>query len=544
MKNWYKNAVVYGLDVKVYYDSDGNGFGDINGIIKKLDYISALGFNCIWLLPFYPSPLRDYGYDVQDYYNVDKRLGDLGEIAEFIVKAKELGIRVLIDLVVNHTSVKHPWFQAAKKDRNSKYRDYYIWTDKKPEEDEEKVLFEGVEESIWEYVEETDSYYLHRYYKEQADLNIPNPKVQEEILKIMHFWLRLGVAGFRIDAAHVVTDTVKVQKVDYGELHKFFKQMRQKIEEVNSEAVLLGEADVVLKEVEHYFGNNNRMHMLFNFWGNQSAFLSLARKHAGPLYETYSHKKKIEFSHWLNFIRHHDELNLNLLSNDEKQEVFEAFAPEKEMRVFNDQGIRRELPPMLNNDFARIKMFYSLTFSLPGTPLISYGEEIGMGDDLQREQRFSVRLPMQWNNEKNGGFSSAPGKKLYNRALDHGDYSYKKINVEDQLLENGSMINFTRHLIAMRKLCPEIGTADWHAPRVNDKRCFAMYFQNKEDCVVVLHNFSDEELTVNLVANFIPVKMRDVFRDRKYAEQESLKNIPLGPYGYRWLRVYERENVE
>lgn len=541
MREWYKNAVIYGVDVKLYKDSDGNGFGDFRGMIERLDHIASLGCTCIWLMPFYPSPLRDYGYDVMDYFKVDPRLGNLGDFVEFIDMAKGMSIRVIIDLVVNHTSIEHPWFKESKKDKNSKYRDYYVWMDEKPEEDEEKVLFEGVEDSIWEYSEETDAYYLHRYYKEQADLNISNEEVQEEILKIMGFWLKLGVSGFRIDAAHVITDATDVAHTNYDSLHKFFAKMREFTASINPEAVLLGEADVKADEIIQYFGDNSRIHMLFNFWTNQHAFLGFARKNAPAVAKGLELIKDIQVGHWVNFIRHHDELNLDQLDEKEKKEVFDAFAPEENMRVFGDQGIRREIAPMFRNDLRRTRMAYSLIFSFPGSILLSYGEEIGMGDDLTKEERLSVRLPMQWNNTKNGGFSE--GNDLYQDALHEGDYSYQKINVEQQLAEPASLLNWMKRLITVRRQCPEVGRGKWRVVMTSDDRVFGIRYIEGDTTLLILNNLYHEPLTISIFADFIPKKMQDIFTDATYGPPESLVNLSINGYGYRWIRIYDKETI-
>ncbi len=542
MNDWYKNAVIYGVDVKLYKDTDGNGFGDFRGLIERLNHIASLGCTCIWLMPFYPSPLRDYGYDVMDYYNVDPRLGNLGDFTEFIDTAKGMGIRVIIDLVVNHTSIEHPWFKESKKDKTSKYRNYYVWTDEKPEEDEEKVLFEGVENSIWEYSEETDAYYLHRYYKEQADLNISNKEVQGEILKIMGFWLRLGVCGFRIDAAHVITDTTDVAHTNYGNLHQFFAKMREYTASINPEAVLLGEADVKAEEITKYFGDDSRIHMLFNFWTNQYAFLGFARKNALAVAKGLELIKDIQVGHWVNFIRHHDELNLDLLDKQEKQETFDAFAPEENMRVFNDQGIRREIVSMFGNDLGRVRMAYSLIFSFPGSILLSYGDEIGMGDDLSKEERLSVRIPMPWNDTKNAGFSKAD--HLYQDALHEGDYSYHKVNVDQQIADPASLLNWMKRLIAVRRQCTEIGTGRWSLVMANDDRVFSIRYIEGDKTLVIINNLHHEPLTISIFTDFIPKRMQDIFTDATYATPENFDNLLINGYGYRWIRIYDKETIQ
>ncbi|PZO10305.1 MAG: trehalose synthase, partial [Leptolyngbya foveolarum] len=422
---WYKNAIVYSLDVETFMDSDGDGVGDFPGLTQRLDYLSGLGITCLWLHPFYPSPNRDDGYDVMDYYSVDSRLGTLGDFVEFMHEAKKRGISVLIDLVINHTSIQHPWFQAARSDKNSKYRDYYIWANDPPETDPAEVIFPDAEDSIWEYDNKAGAYYLHHFYKEQPDLNISNPVVRDEIRKIVHFWLELGVSGFRVDAVPYFVKNVEVLAEQY-ELESFLEDLREAVSARNPEAVLLAEANVESEAFSTYFGDGNRMHMLFSFFANQKKFLALALQQSAPLTEGLQQLPKTpQACQWLNFVRHHDELTLDQLSEAERDKIYEAFAPEEQMQIYG-RGIRRRLPPMFNGDRRRIELIYSLLFALPGIPLIRYGDEIGMGDDLSLPGRDSVRTPMQWSEKANGGFSTAAPACLSKPVISEGEYGYPK----------------------------------------------------------------------------------------------------------------------
>lgn len=419
---WYKNAIVYSLDVETFMDSDGNGVGDFQGLINRLDYLSALGITCLWLLPFYPSPNRDNGYDVMDYYNIDPRLGTLGDFVEFMHQARERGIRVLIDLVVNHTSNQHPWFVAAKSDKNSKYHDYYVWSENPPKTPPELLVFPDVEDSIWEYDEQANTYYLHHFYKEQPDLNIANPAVREEICKIMGFWLELGVSGFRIDAVPFLIKGIGIEGADPEKLRGFLEEMRDFVSSRQGDAVLLAEANVDREQIPVYFAKGDRMHILFNFLLNQHLFLALARQESTALREGLKTLPDIpDICQWLNFVRHHDELTLDRITSSEREEIFAAFAPEKTMQIFG-RGIRRRLPPMMGGSRRRIELIYSLLFTLPGTPMLRYGEEIGMGDDLSLEGRDSVRTVMQWSDAANGGFSTAATDALARPAIANGEY--------------------------------------------------------------------------------------------------------------------------
>jgi maltose alpha-D-glucosyltransferase / alpha-amylase len=535
---WYKTAIIYELDVKVFYDSTGNGIGDIQGVISKLDYIDSMGFNCIWLLPFYPSPKKDNGYDVKDYYNVDPELGDLGDFAQLVNECDKRGIRIIIDLVVNHTSIEHPWFLDSQSSRKSKYRDYYIWQDN-PDKDKEEVMLEGVNETVWEYSRKTRSYYLHKYFKYQADLNMANPGVIKEILKIMEFWLKLGVSGFRIDAAHVITDPVDVDHIDFGNLHSLFEKMNDLIREKRPSAVLLGEASVPPEETREYFLSDNgnpRLHMLFNFISNKHTFLAFARKKGKTLNQALEIYNDIEPAHWVNFVRHHDELNLELLSNSERKEVWAAFAPEENMRIFG-HGIRRRLPPMLGNDERRIKLFYTVIFGLPGIPLINYGEEIAMGDDLGLDGRNSVRTPMQWTAEENGGFSKAPKQKLYRPVIRDGEFSYKKLNVLDQQYHPQSFLNFICHLIRIRRQVPAIGRGTLHILEPDDERVAAWCFEYDNTVLMTVFNLSDDEVLTRIDTGITPAKIMPAFEDSIYDDDAGPDNLYLKPYGYRWIQI-------
>jgi maltose alpha-D-glucosyltransferase / alpha-amylase len=538
---WYKTAVIYELDVKVFCDSSGNGTGDLQGVISKLDYIDSLGFNCIWLLPFYPSPKKDNGYDVKDYYGVDPELGDLGDFVQLVDECRQRGIRIITDLVVNHTSIEHPWFIDSQTSRDSKYRDFYIWDDD-PDKDKEEVLLEGVEEGVWEYSKKTDSYYLHKYYKYQADLNMANPAVIKEILKIMEFWLKLGVSGFRIDAAHVITDPVDVDHIDFGNLHTLFEKMNELLKEKNPSAVLLGEASVPAGKVHKYFLSSEgktRLHMLFNFISNKHTFLAFARNRGDSLTGALGIYKDIEPAHWVNFVRHHDELNLELLTDSERKEVWDAFAPDENMRIFG-HGIRRRLPPMLGGDTKRIKLFYTVIFGLPGIPLINYGEEIAMGDNLALEGRDSVRTPMQWSSDKNAGFSTAPKNKLYRPVIEKGEFDYKKVNVRDQQYQPDSFLNFICRLIRIRQQIPAIGRGILHTMKPDNKNVAAWCFEYEKTILMVAYNLSADNVKTKIKSDIVPEKMVPVLEDKLYDDDLTLNSLHLMPYGFRWIQILEK----
>lgn len=534
---WYKNAVVYSLGVETYLDSDSDGIGDFQGLTNSLNYLSGLGITCLWLLPFYPSPNRDNGYDVMDYYNVDPRMGTLGDFVEFVYQARERGIRVLIDLVVNHTSIQHPWFQAARSDKNSKYRDYYVWSDNPPKTDPQQLMFPDEEDSIWDYDEQAQAYYLHHFYKEQPDLNIANPAVQEEIRKIMGFWLELGVSGFRIDAAPFLIKGIGVENVSPEELQGFLTQMREFVSSRRGDAVLLAEANVEPDQIPIYFGNGDKMHLLFNFLLNQYKFLALACKAADGLHDGLKILPDIPYiCQWLNFVRHHDELTLDGISQSQREEIFQAFAPEENMQIYG-RGIRRRLPPMMQGERRRIELVYSLTLSLPGTPLLRYGEEIGMGDDLLLEGRDSVRTVMQWSDAANGGFSTAPANALARPVIKEGEYSYKQVNVAAQQRDLASLLNWMERAIRTRKQCPEFGYGKWRILDTDEPCVFAHCCEWEGRAVIALHNLADKPCTATLKSNGY-THLSDLFSDRQYDSLDvDSRSIPLEAYGYRWFRV-------
>jgi maltose alpha-D-glucosyltransferase / alpha-amylase len=526
---WYHNAIIYSLDVETYKDANGDGIGDFEGLVSKLDHLSGLGVNCLWLRPFFPSPLVDDGYDVKDYYEIDSRFGNLGDFVDFVVKARALGIKILIDLVVNHTSDQHEWFKKSRENKDSKYRDYYIWK-KKPEEkdQEENMLTEG---GIWEYDKKAKAWYMHHFYKEQPDLNVSNPEVRKEIKKIMGFWLQLGVSGFRIDAAHILVHETKDQ------VFEMLEEMRGFITSRNHEAVLLGEANVVADDLQEFFGNeNNRLHLLFNFYTNKNMFLSLARKEAGPLLKTLDETQKIK-GQWVNFIRTHDELNLEMLTEDERNEVFDKFAPDENMRIFG-HGIRRRLPPMLNGNRERMELIYCIMFSLPGLPLINYGEEIAMGDDLKLEGRESLRTIMQWDEHNNAGFSDVSKDKLVHPVIDFGDYDFRKVNVSRQQKDPGSFFNWMARLISTRKHSPQLSFGKCVIVKNNTKSVLSFYNLWGTDVVILLHNLANEDHVLKLdIQDKKFGSLSELFSNKIYTDVEDiLDEIEISAYGYRWFK--------
>ena len=528
---WYKNAIIYCLDVETFQDSDGDGVGDFKGLTSRLDYLWSLGVTCIWLLPFYPSPNRDNGYDVTDYYGVDERLGKPGDVAEFLHGAEQRGIRVIVDLVVNHTSDQHPWFQAARSDPNSRYRQFYVWSDEKPAGADEGVVFPGVQESTWTFDEKAGAYYHHRFYKHQPDLNIGNAEVRDEIRRVMGFWLALGVSGFRVDAAPFLIELPPTYEGE-GDPFSYLDDFNEFLVWRKGHAILLAEANVTHEKVLEYFGEGDRMQMIFNFYLNQHVFLALARGEVEPIVRALKKQPEIPpAAQWANFLRNHDEIDLGRLTEKERQECFAAFGPEPHMQIY-ERGVRRRLAPMLGGDRRRIELAFSLAFSLPGTPVLWYGDEIGMGDDLNLPERNSVRTPMQWSAGENAGFSEAAAHRLARPVIDDGEYDYREVNVVAQHRDPGSLMNWMERLISMRKECPEFGWGQVDILDSGHADVLAVCSTWENSSVLTLHNLGEKRRTARLN---VGSELIDWFGNRAYAAPED-DSIELDPYGYRWFR--------
>jgi trehalose synthase len=490
---WWKNAVVYCVDVDKFLDDDGDGTGDLQGLTRRLPYLADLGVTVLWLMPFYTTPGRDNGYDVADYYGIERSRGTHGDFVELIRTAEDRGMRVIVDLVMNHTSDQHPWFLDARSSRDARYRDFYVWRDEIPEDPRES-MFPGIEDGVWEWDEKTAQYYLHSFYSHQPDLNTDNPEVLRELAKVMGFWLQLGVSGFRVDAVPSFVSSPERREPQRD--HDALRALRRFGERRSSETMLLGEVNVSHAEMAEYFGaeGEGELHVQFDFPSNQALYLSLARHDPEPLRASLRSRPPIaRVSQWANFVRNHDELTLDQLSEEERQEVFDAFAPEESMQVFG-RGIRRRLPPMLGGDPRWVRMVYSLTFSLPGTPVLLYGEEIGMGENLDVDERDAVRTPMQWDTD--GGFSTAPVAQHPHPAPE-GPFGPRHANVEDQIDDPESLYSFVRDLARSYRQSPEIGWGELELLDAGSPAVLA-HGVSTQDRFIALHNFSGSPETVHL----------------------------------------------
>lgn len=534
---WYKNAVIYSLDLETFMDANGDGIGDFEGLCARLDYLHALGVDTIWLAPFQPTPNRDNGYDISDYYGVDPRHGCSGDFVSFMHRAKQLGMKVIIDLVVNHTSDEHPWFKDSRSSKDSKHRNWYVWEDKRPSDYDEGMVFPGVQEATWTQDKKTKSYYFHRFYKFQPDLNIDNPDVRREIEKIMGYWLQVGVNGFRVDAVPFILESPAPGKKKPKMHFEYLKEMRKFLQWRTGDAILLGEANVLPTESKDYFGeHDDGIHLMFNFYVNQYVFYTLATGDTEPLIKALEATRcEMETCQWANFLRNHDELDLGRLTEEQRQKVFERFGPEKNMQLY-DRGIRRRLSPMLGNR-NQVELAYSLMFSLPGTPVIRYGDELGMGENLELKERAAVRTPMQWCSEPNAGFSSA--NKLVHPVIADGLYSYKQVNIEDQRRDPDSLLNWMTALIRLRKECTEIGRGTWRIIPSGIKEVLIMCFASGKDCIVIFHNFDESPHQVVLPKKEIgKTRLIDLMKKEEITVNKEGKHIiNLNAYGYRWFQA-------
>jgi len=537
---WYKNAVIYCLSVGTYLDANGDGIGDFQGLIRRLDYLQGLGITAIWLMPFQPSPGRDDGYDVTDYYGVNPRYGTLGDFVEFTHGCQQRGIRVLIDLVVNHTSNEHPWFKQACRDPDSKYRNWYIWSEKRPKNAESGIVFPGVQKSTWDYEKTAGAYYFHRFYDFQPDLNTSNPEVQTEILKIMGFWLQLGVSGFRMDAVPFVISKKGADVTRPQEQYDMLRTFSEFLTWREGQAIILGEANVLPSTDLRYFGDaGERLQMMFNFDVNQHLFLALATSDSRPLEAALeATKPRPATAQWGQFLRNHDELDLGRLTERQRQAVFTAFGPEPEMQLYR-RGIRRRLAPMLQGDRRRIELAYSLMMTLPGTPVLRYGDEIAMGDDLKLPERNCARTPMQWSTEPHAGFTK--NKKPVLPVIREGPYGFNHVNVAAQRRDPNSLLNWMERIIRMRKEVPEIGWGDFSLIGCNSFQVLIIRYTWRNNSVVFIHNLESEPQEVRFTLRFPNEDKCELVNllseDHSFPNETGRHKILLEPYGYRWFRV-------
>src|SRR5262245_36831946 len=466
---WYEDAVFYEVHVKAFQDSNDDGVGDFAGLTNRLDYIQDLGVDCLWLLPFYPSPLRDDGYDIADYREVSPLYGKMADFEVFITEAHRRGLRVIADLVVNHTSDRHPWFQAARSDAASPFRNYYVWSDTDRRYLDARIIFVDTEKSNWTWDAEAKAYYWHRFFSHQPDLNYENPAVQTAMLEAMRFWLDKGLDGFRCDAVPYLFEREGTSCENLPETHGFLKRLRASLDAQYKGRILLAEANQWPRDVRPYFGDGDEFHMAFHFPLMPRMYMAVFSADRRPITDMFQHTPPIpETCQWCLFLRNHDELTLEMVSAAERDLMYYAYAQDPGAKL--NIGIRRRLAPLLENDRARIQLLNSLLFTLPGTPIIYYGDEIGMGDNVHLGDRNGVRTPMQWSADRNAGFSRVDPERLYSPVIADPVYGYQAVNVEAQRRTDASMLSWMRKLVTARRRTKVFGRGTVQFLRPNNTR--------------------------------------------------------------------------
>lgn len=541
---WYQEAVFYELYVRAYCDSNGDGHGDFRGAMSKLDHIKSLGVDCIWILPHFPSPLKDDGYDVADYYNVHPDYGTLADFKAFLDAAHERGLRVIIDLVMNHTSDQHRWFQAARRDPGSPYRDYYVWSDTGTEYAGARIIFIDYEPSNWTYDEVAGQYYWHRFFSSQPDLNYENPAVHEEMFNVLRFWLDMGVDGFRADAVPYLYEREGTNCENLPETHIFLKKVRRLMDEEYPDRVLIAEANQWPEELLPYFGHGDEFHMCFHFPIMPRLYMAIKQGSTQPIIDIMARTPAIhESSQWLTFLRNHDELTLEMVTTEERLWMWEQYASEPRMRL--NLGIRRRLAPLIDNDKARWLLLHSLLLSLPGTPIIYYGDEIGMGDNIWLDDRHGVRTPMQWSDEKNAGFSTV--EQTYVPINNDAEYGYQKVNVASQEQDPGSYLWATRYLLQARRQHPELQHGDMIMLNLQNDAVLSFWRTAGEQRLLCLFNMSAETQAVSLdLQQYRGCRLVDLLHDD--SDPVTLSELPLvkqlRPFASHWLSVQQKEFEE
>ena len=542
---WFKDAIIYALHVKTFSDGNGDGIGDFKGLSARLDYLGSLGVTCLWLLPFYESPLRDDGYDIAHYERVDPRYGSLDDFKDFLAAAHARGLRVITELVINHTSDQHPWFQAARRaPAGSPKRDFYVWSDTTERYAGARVIFHETEDSNWTWDPIAEAYYWHRFYHHQPDLNFENPLVRRAVLKVMRFWLDLGVDGLRLDAVAHLYECEGTNCDNLPATHEFLKTIRAAIDAHYPDRVLLAEANQSAADTRSYFGSGDECQMAFHFPLMPRLFLALLEEDGSPIAEIIDHAKDLpESCQWALFLRNHDELTLSAVNDVARQLLLDAYAPDPRMRL--NHGIRRRLAPLLGNDHRRIALAHALLLSLPGTPVMYYGDEIGMGDHVLLQDRDGVRTPMQWSNDVHGGFARASVARLIIPSIDEPVYGYRAVNVAAQLRDPASLLNEIRRLIRARHRHPAFGRGTIDFLDCGNPKLLAFVRRHGGDHILVVANLAGgpqpaivDVPETGAVGSFTPADLVDIVHavDLPWTVGGPLQ-LTLEPYACRWLQI-------
>ncbi len=539
---WYKDAIIYELHVRSFYDSDGDGVGDFRGLTEKLDYLQDLGITTIWLLPFFPSPLRDDGYDIADYRNVHSQYGTLRDFKLFMREAHRRGLHVITELVINHTSDQHPWFQRARHSPSgSKWRDFYVWSDSPERYPEARIIFQEFESANWSWDPAARQYFWHRFYSHQPDLNYENPLVRREVLRLLDFWLEMGVDGLRLDAVPYLFERDGTNCENLPETHAFLKELRRHVDKNFKNRMLLGEANQWPEDAAAYFGDGDECHMAFHFPIMPRLFIALRMEDSFPIIESLEQTPEIpDNCQWAIFLRNHDELTLEMVTDEERDYMYRVYAQDRQARI--NLGIRRRLAPLMDNDRRKIELMNSLLFSLPGTPVIYYGDEIGMGDNVYLGDRNGVRTPMQWSPDRNAGFSPANPQSLYLPPIIDQEYHYETVNVEIQQNNPSSLLWWTKRGIALRRNFKAFSRGTMELLYPENRKIVAFIRRHKNECILVVANFSRlfqfVELDLSEFQGMVPATLYG--RMELPVIEDSPYSLTLGSYGFVWLSLESR----
>jgi maltose alpha-D-glucosyltransferase/alpha-amylase len=535
---WYKDAIIYEVYVRGFYDANGDGIGDFRGLTQKLDYLAWLGVDCLWLLPMYKSPLRDGGYDIADYYAILPEYGTLEDFKQFLAAAHARGIRVITDLVINHTSDQHPWFQESRRAPDSPKRDWYVWSDTADRYKEARIIFTDTEKSNWTWDEQAQAFFWHRFFSHQPDLNYDNPAVHQAMLDVMDFWLELGIDGFRVDAVPYLYEREGTNCENLPETHAMLKKMRAHVAERFPNALLLAEANQWPEDVVAYFGDGDEFQMGYHFPIMPRLFMALRQEDRRPIVEILERTPPIPANcQWGMFLRNHDELTLEMVADEERDYLYNEYAKDRRMRL--NVGIRRRLAPLLDNSRLRIKLLHSLLFSLPGSPFLYYGDEIGMGDNVYLGDRDGVRTPMQWSADRNAGFSQADFEQLYFPVISNPVYGYQSVNVESQRRYDTSLLHWMRQMIHLRKRHPVFGRGTMEFVKPENRKIFAFTRSYGDDVVLCVFNLSQHaqpvELDLHRLAGQTPVEMLGETRFPQIGT--AAYQLALAQWGFYWFRL-------
>ena len=545
-RDWYKDAVFYEVHVKAFMDGNGDGVGDFAGLTERLDYLAELGVDCLWILPMYASPLRDDGYDIADFFAVHPAYGTLEDFQKFLDAAHARGLRVIADLVMNHTSDAHPWFQASRADPASPYADYYVWDATDRRYTDARVIFVDAEKSNWTWDPQRKAYYWHRFFSHQPDLNYDNPTVRRAMLDVMRFWLDRGLDGFRCDAVPYLVERDGTSCENLPETHAVLKELRAVIDhEYGGDRLLLAEANQWPEDVRPYFGDGDEFHMAFNFPLMPRLYMALRLEERRPIVDIYTHTPPIPPGcQWGLFLRNHDELTLEMVTNEERAFMYYAYAQDPEMKL--NLGIRRRLAPLVDNDRRRIELLNCLLLTLPGSPIIYYGDEIGMGDNVYLGDRNGVRTPMQWSSDRNAGFSTAPEGTLYLPVIADPVYGYQAVNVAAQTRQPASLLSTMRRLIAARRTSPVFGRGTIAFLRPRNQKVLAYLRRHGRETVLIVANLSGAPQPAELdLAEFAGVRPIEILGDTVFPPiQAAPYVVSVGPHGFYWFRLDRSDGAE